>query len=43
MKYSRDSNWGINVASHLGVPNGMTLAELVAADPQSQEMQWPNA
>ena len=43
MKYSRDSNWGINAASHLGVPPTTSLAGLVAADPKSQEMQWPNA
>lgn len=43
MKYSCDSKWGVNTASRLGVPNTTTLAELVAADPQSEDMQWPNA
>ena len=43
MKYSRDTYWGINVAQKLGVSADMTLADLVAADPQSQNLQWPNA
>jgi hypothetical protein len=43
MKYSEDPDWGKNVAAQLGVPPDLTIEQLVAQDPVSQNMKWPNA
>jgi hypothetical protein len=43
MKWSGDTNWGINVANCLQVSPSTTLADLVASDPKSQDSKWPNS
>lgn len=43
MKWSGDPNWGFNVANCLAVPPTTTLADLIATDLNSQDLQWPNA
>jgi hypothetical protein len=43
MIWSKDADWGINVGAALGVKPEKTLEQLVADDPKSNDLAWPNA